>query len=412
MTKFREGLEMTSEEGGSAQLPVEIWEQIAGHMSSRSWAKVSRTCKAMQSVRPEHIDIGLKKESALAWVQTHWGQASTLKLTWRKKNVPWVMFYNAASPTSLRHLEVRLLEEKSPATAMVLTWLLAQAPQLQLLFVQRHTAIVVPPIRNLSHLIMVSSKFNRTTAASIRQLRNLRTLWLGIPDPDPDIPCAELYLASLPHLSDVCINSLAMPFITLPRHCRLHLMGDDLDIFLDTWDDIARHGKLRSVNVQICREVIDDIPKPLLEWKCSFLEWYGIKQLGQVSSPVLFDAAHLCCLTHLNLKGGNIHIILPQELLLQVLHVNAELLSMVCANPQEQAKRLQQVKVVYRTLQGTDVFLLVYAMYGMGAIASKVDGLEASTDSDGCHELLVSYRREPVVWKCPCGACLDCLQQI
>ena len=43
----------------SAQLPREIWQQIAGHMSTKDWARLSRTCKAMHSVQPEQISISV-----------------------------------------------------------------------------------------------------------------------------------------------------------------------------------------------------------------------------------------------------------------------------------------------------------------------------------------------------------------
>ncbi|CAL8464303.1 g3838 [Coccomyxa elongata] len=101
----------------------------------------------MHSVHPEQIGRIVKSESALAWVQTHWGQ------------------------------------ERSP-TVMLLVWLLAQAPQLQLLHLQHPRSLVVPPIRNLRHLIMASHEFTPTTAASIKQLRKLQTLWLGTPRPE------------------------------------------------------------------------------------------------------------------------------------------------------------------------------------------------------------------------------------
>ncbi|BDA49827.1 hypothetical protein COCOBI_14-4470 [Coccomyxa sp. Obi] len=175
--------------------------------------------------------------------QTHWGQASKMILTWFKKDMPWVMAHNAASVTSLKRLELNLVVEKSPTTVVLLSWLLAQAPQLQLLFLRYPRELVVPPIRNLSHLIMASNDFTSTIAASIRQLRNLQTLWLGRAQLNLESACAEFDLASLPQLSD----------------------------------------------------------------------------LGDLSSPVLFDVAHFRCLTHLNLKGRNIHIVLPQELPLQAL---------------------------------------------------------------------------------------------
>lgn len=87
----------------------------------------------MQSVQPEHINFSVSTESALAWLQTHWGQASTLLLAWLKSDIPWVIAHNAASMASPKRLELGFTEEKSPTTAMLLTWLVAKAPQLQLL---------------------------------------------------------------------------------------------------------------------------------------------------------------------------------------------------------------------------------------------------------------------------------------
>ncbi len=372
----------------------------------------------MHSVQPDHIDIRIKSESALAWVQTHWGQASSLKLAWVKSDIPWVMAHNAASVTSLKCLELYLKEERSPTTAMLLTWLLAQAPQLQLLTVQHPTTLVVPPMRNLSHLIMASTDFTPMCAASIKQLRNLQTLWLGVVSlPHPPISCADFDLASLPRLTDVCVFSLPMPRLILPKQCRLHLKGDEEDVFLDTWDVIARQGQLQSIFLRprhqglIPETFLDEMPSFLLKSKCSFLNWWGITELREPSSPSLFDAAHFSCLTHLKLMGRVIHILLPQELPLQVLHVQATSLSIVCVNPQEQAKRLQQVRLTYRALGGADVFVLLGAMCGMGAMVSKVDAVQPGFNPDGHHGFLVSYERVPALWTCPCGACLDCVRK-
>ena len=290
---------------------------------------------------------------------------------------------------------LRLLQERNPATAILLTWLLAQAPQLQLLYMSHPTGFVVPPIRNLSHLIMRSTEFTATCAASIGQLRNLQTVWLGRTTPDPEIVWAGLDLASLPQLSDVCLHSVSLDYTTLPKHCHLHFLADDAYML---WDDIFKLGQLCSLDLRVTApELVQDSPPFLLDWKCSILSWWEIGHLGVLSSPVEFDAAHFCCLTHLRLSGEEIHIQLPQELLLQVLDVDAECLSIVCTNPQEQAKRLQRMRVVYRTLQHTDVCLLVGAMCGLGATMSKLDELEAEADLDGRHGFLVSYRREPVI---------------
>ncbi|CAL8464324.1 g3859 [Coccomyxa elongata] len=368
----------------------------------------------MHSVQPEHIDIKVESESALAWVQTHWGQATRLKLTWLTRDIPWVMAHNAASVTSLKRLELRLLQERSPTTAMLLTWLLAQAPQLQLLFLQHPTALVLPPIRHLSHLIVATSKFTDTCAASIRQLRNLQTLWLGMEGPEPIMSAVDLDLRSLPQLSDVCVDRLTLSGITLPRQCRMHWVGDGESMFLDIWSDNARQGQLHSINLQsdgslLPEQFLDFLPLYFVESKCSVLQWRDMPQFGRPANPALFDAAHFCCLTHLKLMSRDINILLPQELPLQVLHVHARSLSIVFENPKEQAKRLQQLKVAYRTLRGADVFVLTGLMCGMGALISR----EAVAGADQYHGFLVnSGHMRGDAWKCPCGACLGCLQQV
>ncbi|BDA51430.1 hypothetical protein COCOBI_18-3080 [Coccomyxa sp. Obi] len=365
----------------------------------------------MHFVQPKEIDISVRSESALAWVQTHWGQASKMRLTWWERDIPWVTARNAASMTSLEHLELRHLQEESPTTAMLLMWLLAQAPWLQLLYLKYPRAVVVPPIRNLRHLMMGSStEFTPATAASIGELCNLQTLWLGMAQSDPGNACAELDLTSLPQLSDVCIDDIPLPLIALPRHCRLHLVKTINNMMeLDTWCDIARHGQLHSIKRRFEGMVLsDDMPASVLELDCSVLNWWNIKALGHQLRPAVFHAQSYRCLTHLRLAGREIHIVLPPELPLQVIHVEAESLSIVCGNPQEQAKRLQQLKVRYCTLQGAGIFVLVSLMCGMGAVLRQADVREPE-DYDG---FLVSYRREPGVWKCPCGACLHCLHQV
>ncbi|BDA47950.1 hypothetical protein COCOBI_11-2070 [Coccomyxa sp. Obi] len=413
------GLSMTSEEEDTAELPVEIWQQIAGHMSSRCWARVSRTCKAMHSVQPEQIDIDVRSQSALSWVQTHWGQASALKLTWMQSDRPRLIAHDTANLRSLKRLELFLKEVKSPTIAMLLTRRLARAPQLQLLTVRYPTALMVPPIRNLRHLILASNEFSQTCVASIRQLDNLQTLWLGIADvPHASNVCAEFDLASMPQLTDVCVNSVPMPTMTLPKHCRLHLVGDEEDTFVNTLYMNSKEGHLKSIDLRspgfIAPEPgCDDIPNFLWIPSYPVLKWWDMTQLGKPTSPVEFDPQFFPCLTHLKLMGRDINIFLPHELPLQVLDLEAGSLSVICEKVQEQAKRLQQLRVQYCAVRGADIFALVGTMCGMGAIMNKV-GMEEPgwIDPEKHHGFSVSYQHMPDIWKCPCGDCLDCVRQI
>ena len=298
------------EKVSSSPLPVEIWQQISGHMSSRSWAKISRACKAMHLVQPAEIDLNIRSESAMAWVQTHWGQASNMKLTWLIRDVPWVIAHNAASLTSLQSLQLTLKEDRSPTSAMLLTWLLAQAPALRMLSIQQPRAFVLPPIRNLSHLLIHSDEFSATVVASIRQLRMLRTLALIALHLEAE--CAEFDLASLPHLSDVLVDDVLMPRLALPRACRLHLSGTVDTVFLETWVGMARHGQLRTINLRDAGNyLVDELQAFLMDSNCTALQW-DLLELGELQRPVQFDPVSFRRLTHLSLTGTQLHIVLPQ----------------------------------------------------------------------------------------------------
>ena len=110
--------------------------------------------------------------------------------------------------------------------------------------------------------------------------------------------------------------------------------------------------------------------------------------------------------------GRYIHVVLPQELPLQVLHVHAKSLGIVFINPQEQAKRLQHLRVLYCTLRRADIFVLVPLMCGRGATVSTVDVTEAVDGPEDYHGFFVSSRHVPGVWTYPCGTCLDCMDSI
>ena len=401
----------SNDKGGRSQLPVEIWQQVSDHLSSKNWARISRTCRATHMVQPAAIDLNIRSESAMAWVQTHWGQAKNMKLTWLIRDVPWVVAHNAASLTSLQSLQLQLKDDRSPTSAMLLTWLLAQAPALRLLSIQQPRAFVVPPIRNLRHLVVTSQEFPAIMVAAIRQLRMLQTLWLGVLRPELEPECAEFDLAGLTHLSDVAVDNLMMPRLTLPKHCRLHLTGFTETVFLETWYGLMRHGQLKSISLKDTGgDVIDDMPGFLAESKCTSLHWWYLLELGERESPLLFDPVSFKRLTHLKLSAVHIHIVLPQAVPLKVLHVSASYLSVTCVSAQSLGFGLAELKVLYKSLKGCDIFEVVGVMSRRGKTVSKI---EVSQDWEPWEEhdgFLVSSSSGG--WQCSCGACLACLQLV
>ncbi len=91
-----------------------------------------------------------------------------------------------------------------------------------------------------------------------------------------------------------------------------------------------------------------------------------------------------------------------------MLHVSASNLSVACVNPRALGQSLTELKVVYKSLKGCDVFVVVAVMAGLGKTVSKVEvpgDWEPWEEHDG---FLVGGSSG--CWKCSCSACLACLQ--
>ena len=77
------------------QLPLDVWEQVAGHCKAHEWASsAGMACKALKAVRPARLEVSCLKSScsgghvrrmcmALQWTAQHWSLAETLKLDLR-----------------------------------------------------------------------------------------------------------------------------------------------------------------------------------------------------------------------------------------------------------------------------------------------------------------------------------------
>ncbi|BDA43026.1 hypothetical protein COCOBI_04-0360 [Coccomyxa sp. Obi] len=66
-------------------LPVEVWKEVAGHMSTRLWARASGTCRTMSQVQPRVLECeaGWKQTperllDMVQWRMNHWGEAEKL----------------------------------------------------------------------------------------------------------------------------------------------------------------------------------------------------------------------------------------------------------------------------------------------------------------------------------------------
>lgn len=295
------------------ELPVDIWQQIARHMDYTSeWVQVSRTCRAMSAVQPQLICVKVRCESAMSWLQSHWGQARRLELS-VASNVSWATSHKARSLITVNLLDLTgWTDDKNPTIGVLLAQLQTLAPNLRLLHIAGPEQLAVPSFKNLVHLIMSSIMFSAEAVASIRELSNLHTLWLGKYGygerhyMKKALPCAELDLSGLVHLYCVTLQYVVVPDFSLPSQCRVHLIGNAASVLdVDVWMKAASQGLLQSIHIDRDGfdgfDDIDEIPDLLTQSRCRSLNWQGLQFLGSPGGLVIFDRA--CFLVLVNLHS-------------------------------------------------------------------------------------------------------------
>lgn len=279
--------------------------------------------------------------------------------------------------------------------------------------------------------------FSAEAVASIRELSNLQTLWLGHYGYDMGhcnrraLHCARIDLSGLVQLHCVALQYVVVPDFSLPSQCRMHQVGSPSSVLdVDVWMKAASQGLLQSIHIarggflEKYRNVsFRDIPDLLTLLRCRSLNWQGLKCLGDEGGPVIFDPACFQCLTHLKLEGLSIYITLPGSLRLQEIHVIAPRLSIVCVNPLAFAQGLSRLKILYETLERCN---LPEVLTTLSSLGKTVRSVEVSFDGDWDPEwnefnedrgveiytsrkTLVTISVDWLGRRCMCGACHECL---
>ncbi len=247
-----------------AHLPQEIWQRIAEHMSSNDWAAISKINRTTYAVQPKTIGMRVGCKSDVTWVLTHCSSATSLKLEWSCSLIPKCLDREIAFLATLKCLHLRL-DGCIYASNRVLRRVVAQAPSLSLLCIERWAALAPPRIDTLTNLIICSVTFS-AQAISFRRLHNLRTLYIGLLyGLDGSASCAEVDLTGLPHLADVALVEVEVRGITLPRHSRLHVTSSrDAVLYMSAWDDSFRRAQLNTIDLRHCNGEMDEFPCCLL----------------------------------------------------------------------------------------------------------------------------------------------------
>ncbi|BDA43027.1 hypothetical protein COCOBI_04-0370 [Coccomyxa sp. Obi] len=192
--------------GGARQpitLPVEVWKEVANHMSTRQWAKVSGTCRAMSQVQPRRIECLAARQQTpehlldmLQWCINHWREAEKFGIKFGDVHM-YKMYKLMKSSSPSEHLQ-QLAFDFSPSKEaegrfdyiaidkFAHIWLdpyLRQAAQLKALCLEGISE-VLPNLPLLDKLVHLSVGFRRPlkkhACIALQTLHSLETLCLDI----------------------------------------------------------------------------------------------------------------------------------------------------------------------------------------------------------------------------------------
>lgn len=82
--------------GKAVDLPTEVWEQIAQHMSLQQWDRIATTCQASQCAKPAEISMTVSSPSTLKCLQKYWEHARLLDLDVHPRQIPRLADFQAA----------------------------------------------------------------------------------------------------------------------------------------------------------------------------------------------------------------------------------------------------------------------------------------------------------------------------
>ncbi|BDA47953.1 hypothetical protein COCOBI_11-2100 [Coccomyxa sp. Obi] len=410
------------QEYSSHHLPSDVWQCIASHLSTKEWVQKSHSCRLMHDLQPQHIDMTISGASASSWLQQHWGSAVTLKLAWKETDdMSWVVAHDAPPLNALEYLQIILQGESTPASSMHLTWLMSQTTCLRIISAETPTALVMPPLQTLRHLVLVADKFEDAAVAAVSQLHGLQTLKLASKDnPTCDktrfteaspIECGRLALGSMPSLTDVAIVDVCPAAIELPDGCKLHVFGW-LEVLAREWcAAAAQAGELTTLHLSFEGRDVSPIWMNLPAFAACTQLFFVCRKIGclHVTEQGVFEAPAFAALSAMYIDAIDVDLFIDASLRLRALHITAESMTVNFGDPEALALSLEEFSVAYRSLDGPGVVELLLMLQRVGKVVERVviptDARNAgfTTRQDLCYGVA-----DP--WPCPCGACLRCLE--
>jgi hypothetical protein len=226
-----------------SDLPVEVMQLVASSMCNRDWARFSRTCSAWQRMQPRSIVLWANGTSELRWLANHLEKAQLLNLNtgildFTSEEVQQIMARCAQKVGRVKQLMLYGIDgrEEPPSTPPWLqNFFRAVADSLDVMQLSIFPSLLVPPMRNLKHLVVELEAFyehDLPRLSFLYKLPSLLTLSLGNMK---DLPLPALDLTSCAHLQAVSLLHLVPVGLNVPASCSVALLGD--------WQAIAKHAK-------------------------------------------------------------------------------------------------------------------------------------------------------------------------
>ena len=413
-------LQMTGRWPGKAvDLPTEVWELIAQHMSLQQWDRIATICQASPSAKPAKNDMVVASHSALKCLRKYWGHARFLDLDIHPSKIPCLADFQAADLKRVEQLLLRFPQGYEYPSPLFVARLLSHTPALKVLALDVPDCVALPPLKNLQHVCLYLITLDDAAIRCLQNLSQLRTLRMqGNSNVQESIECAPVDLTRLPKLTNVALRNVIFrePGLLLPDGCLLCIYNDSCGYTKRFWEPNASKGQIDSLTLIQWTPRDLAVPSFLHETGCRVLLW-GDADIGRLRILASILGPLLSTLRELYMEGPKMCMHLPRSLRVYALHLCASNLTITCEDPASLAHGLRDASFMYGALGEADVFEIAAAMAEVGkpmiAIpTAEIAHLEVEDDPNmhatyGIYYGVYYFQGEG--WPCACGTCLECI---
>ena len=340
-------------------LPVEVWKEVADHMSTPEWARASGTCQAMFQVQPSRIlcqeGWNHTPEQLLRmaqWCRNHWREAEKIGIHFGDVD-PYFLYevlMDSSPSEQLQQVAFDFSPSRDADASIVpdrvaLLWLfpfLRKAKHMEALCLEGISGMF-PDLRFLDKLVHLAvglrRPLNKDACSALQTLQSLETLCLDVEfdsnEHDDVVEISGLDFTGCSKLRAVRLMMLEPEFLRLPLSCTLSVTRDILWMDDSRWE--ARAGLITACSLRANAynevEIWERYRCPALmsgvlwlsTFPCPHLTRLDLDypKLSEVWRPIEINH-NMANLQHLRISSLNVHLYITAQLRLQTLILAAE----------------------------------------------------------------------------------------